>query len=137
MSDDFYDEQVRRMFFKQTMSQSLERDSQMQDTLYDNNVGSSWTHPNGKVVEKAFVKEPNAINPPHYQNVAAGLQYMELMVDMLANKSGIEAHLFGQVYKYMMRCGKKDKSLQELEKAQWYLNALVNYTRDGDLGIEK
>jgi len=71
------------------------------------------------------------INPKHYKNVAAGKQYMELMVDMLANKSGVEAHLFGQVYKYLMRCGNKDDEVQELEKALWYLTALIKYKKEG------
>jgi hypothetical protein len=71
------------------------------------------------------------INPKHYKNVAAGKQYMELMVDMLAGKSGVEAHLFGQVYKYLMRCGNKDQEVQELKKALWYLEALIKYKTEG------
>jgi len=73
----------------------------------------------------------DAINPPHYKNVAAGKQYMELMVDMLEGKSGVEAHLFGQVYKYLMRCGNKDQEVQELNKALWYLQALIKYKSEG------
>mgnify|MGYP000739746122 CR=1 FL=1 len=76
-------------------------------------------------------KDNDAINPPHYKNVAAGKQYMELMVDMLENKSGVEAHLFGQVYKYLMRCGNKDQEVQELNKALWYLQALIKYKSEG------
>ena len=71
------------------------------------------------------------INPPHYKNVAAGKQYMELMVDMLEGKSGVEAHLFGQVYKYLMRCGNKDQEVQELNKALWYLQALIKFKTEG------
>jgi hypothetical protein len=71
------------------------------------------------------------INPKHYKNVAAGKQYMELMVDMLAGKSGVEAHLFGQVYKYLMRCGNKDQEVQELNKALWYLQALIKFKTEG------
>jgi len=73
----------------------------------------------------------DVINPQHYKNVAAGKQYMELMVDMLAGKSGVEAHLFGQVYKYLMRCGNKDLEIQELNKALWYLKALIKYKSEG------
>jgi hypothetical protein len=76
-------------------------------------------------------KDNDAINPPHYKNVAAGKQYMELMVDMLEGKSGVEAHLFGQVYKYLMRCGSKDQEVQELNKALWYLQALIKYKSEG------
>jgi len=83
---------------------------------------------------KDLVKESlykDHINPPHYKNVAAGKQYMELMVDMLESKSGVEAHLFGQVYKYLMRCGNKDQEVQELNKALWYLQALIKYKSEG------
>jgi len=76
-------------------------------------------------------KAKDHINPPHYKNVAAGKQYMELMVDMLEGKSGVEAHLFGQVYKYLMRCGNKDQEVQELNKALWYLQALIKYKSEG------
>jgi len=76
-------------------------------------------------------KDNDAINPKHYKNVAAGKQYMELMVDMLAGKSGVEAHLFGQVYKYLMRCGNKDQEVQELNKALWYLQALIKFKTEG------
>ena len=141
MSHDFFDQQVARMFFKQpSMAEALERDSQMNidnqilnDSCYGNKMTDHMINPNDKIVDMRA--KVNAINPPHCQAVVGGLQYMECMVDMLEGKNGVEAHLFGQVYKYLMRCGKKDKPLQELEKAQWYLNALVNYTRDGDLGI--
>jgi hypothetical protein len=75
--------------------------------------------------------DTDAINPKHYKNVAAGKQYMELMVDMLEGKSGVEAHLFGQVYKYLMRCGNKDEEVQELGKALWYLQALIKYKSEG------
>jgi len=53
---------------------------------------------------------------------------MELMVDMLPD---VGSHLLGQVYKYLMRCGKKDSEVQELKKAQWYLTALIKYKEEG------
>lgn len=79
------------------------------------------------VVDNSADKK-DAINPPHYKNVAAGKQYMELMVDMLPD---VGSHLLGQVYKYLMRCGKKDSEVQELKKAQWYLTALIKYKEEG------
>jgi len=84
----------------------------------------------GTTTEYGSIKKDH-INPQHYKNVAAGKQYMELMVDMLAGKSGVEAHLFGQVYKYLMRCGNKDQEVQELKKALWYLEALIKFKTEG------
>jgi len=80
--------------------------------------------------------EKDAINPTHYKNVAAGKQYMELMVDMLKGKDGVESHLFGQIYKYLMRCGSKDDEVQELQKSLWYLNALITYKQTGKVLVE-
>jgi len=73
----------------------------------------------------------DAINPSHYKDVVPGYQYAEMMVYMLANQTGVNSHLLGQVYKYLMRNGKKDEEVQELKKAQWYLNALINYKEQG------
>ena len=97
-------------------------------------LDKGWSEVFGKEYNKEIDMESaklDAINPKHYKNVAAGKQYMELMVDMLASKSGVEAHLFGQVYKYLMRCGNKDQEVQELNKALWYLEALIKFKTEG------
>lgn len=59
--------------------------------------------------------------PAHYQDVIPGWQYMELMQYMLAD---VDSHLMGQIYKYTMRCGKKDEDAQELGKIIWYAKFL-------------
>jgi len=73
------------------------------------------------------MEENNAISPKHYKEIVPGYEYMDMMVFMLKDFDGVEAHLMGQVYKYLMRYGKKDDKLQELEKAKWYLDYLINY----------
>jgi len=35
------------------------------------------------------------------------------------------------VYKYLMRCGNKDQEVQELNKALWYLQALIKFKTEG------
>jgi hypothetical protein len=35
----------------------------------------------------------------------------------------------GNVLKYISRCGKKDREIQELEKAAWYLNREIESRR--------
>jgi hypothetical protein len=96
-------------------------------------IQKGWSEVFGQEYNKEIDMYENKdhINPKHYKNVAAGKQYMELMVDMLAGKSGVEAHLFGQVYKYLMRCGNKDQEVQELNKALWYLQALIKFKTEG------
>jgi CRISPR/Cas system CSM-associated protein Csm2 small subunit len=84
-----------------------------------------------KIFEASAEKNKDPINPPHYKDIVPGYQYMEMMVYMLKGLDGVESHLLGQVYKYLMRCGKKDEELQELKKAKWYLDALVKYHEQG------
>jgi len=74
-----------------------------------------------------------AVSGSHYNDVIPGYQYMELMQYMLADKQGVESHLLGQVYKYLMRAGKKDDVEQEYRKARWYLNCLVKYKQSGKI----
>jgi hypothetical protein len=84
-----------------------------------------------KILDASAEKNKDAINPSHYKDIVPGYQYMEMMVYMLKGLDGVESHLLGQVYKYLMRCGKKDEELQELKKAKWYLDALVKYHEQG------
>jgi len=116
---DFYDEWSKKQLWPDTFAKA-----------YNKEIDE---HEEYTLDENFFIQQnlDTVINPKHYKNVAAGKQYMELMVDMLANKSGVEAHLFGQIYKYLMRCGNKDNEVQELEKALWYLNALIKYKKEG------
>ena len=67
----------------------------------------------------------------HYNDVVPGMQYMEMMQYMLEGKQGVEAHLLGQIYKYLMRAGKKDDYEQDLRKASWYCNCLAKYINTG------
>jgi hypothetical protein len=120
---DFYDEWSKKQLWPSSFAESYNRD-------IDFDEAKKKEYYLDKEFFSQTVKD-SIINPKHYKNVAAGKQYMELMVDMLANKSGVEAHLFGQVYKYLMRCGNKDDEVQELEKALWYLNALIKYKKEG------
>ncbi len=78
-----------------------------------------------KELFKDMGKRIDAINPKHYQDVAFGYQYIDLMGPMLARFSGLESHLMGQTYKYLMRAGNKDPLLQDLKKAKWYLDKFI------------
>jgi len=115
-NEDFFDIQSKKF---------LEKERKELDRGWSEAFAESYNN------EIDMFKDTDAINPQHYKNVAAGKQYMELMVDMLEGKSGVEAHLFGQVYKYLMRCGNKDQEVQELNKALWYLQALIKYKSEG------
>jgi len=66
-----------------------------------------------------------AVSPKHYKDIVPGYQYMNLMVYLLKDFVGVESHLMGQIYKYLMRYGKKDSKTQELGKVLWYTTHLM------------
>jgi len=66
-----------------------------------------------------------AVSPKHYKEIVPGMQYMQMMYHILKDFKGDEAHLMGQIYKYLMRYGKKDDKNQELGKVYWYLCYLM------------
>ena len=86
-----------------------------------------------EMFDKAVDDISKAVSGSHYNDVVPGYQYMEMMQHMLDGKEGVESHLLGQVYKYLMRAGKKDHVEQEYRKARWYLNCLVKYKQTGEI----
>lgn len=135
-NEDFFDIQSKK-FLEQERKELNRGWSETFAKSYNDEIDKAYVEGTPTLQTREFkdlVKQSlykDHINPPHYKNVAAGKQYMELMVDMLEGKSGVEAHLFGQVYKYLMRCGNKDQEVQELNKALWYLQALIKYKSEG------
>jgi coenzyme F420-reducing hydrogenase alpha subunit len=134
--EDFFDIQSRKLLdlerqeINKGWSEAFAESYNKEIDMYENAKPEFKTQEFKNLVKESLYGKDH-INPQHYKNVAAGKQYMELMVDMLQGKSGVEAHLFGQVYKYLMRCGSKDQEVQELNKALWYLQALIKYKSEG------
>ena len=65
--------------------------------------------------EMSAEKNKEAVNhPKHYQS-KTGLEAIDVIEAFDLNFN------LGNVIKYILRCGKKDAELQELEKAKWYL----------------
>lgn len=63
-------------------------------------------------------------NPAHYQTVS-GLEAIDVIESFTAELKGYKAVETGNVLKYMLRWNKKN-GLQDLKKARWYLNRLIN-----------
>ena len=84
-----------------------------------------------KTVESITAKK-DAINPSHYKGIVGNYQYIECM-EFILGFNGLKAHLIGQIYKYMMRLGKKDSEQQELGKVIWYSRCLAILLRDGTI----
>ena len=67
-------------------------------------------------------------HPPHYQS-ETGLEVIDVIEAFTANLKGIEATDTGNVIKYICRWGSKN-GLEDLEKAQWYINHLINHIKN-------
>lgn len=63
-------------------------------------------------------------HPDHYKS-ANGLETIDVIEAFTSNLTGIEATDTGNVLKYMCRWKQKN-GLEDLKKAQWYLNHLIN-----------
>lgn len=88
------------------------------DSLSPYRSASLSPHPHGQ--------KEDPVNPSHYQNYLDKLQWIEAMQRIPSfSYENFNAALELQVRKYMDRCGQKDHSLQEMQKALWYLKLLV------------
>lgn len=89
------------------------------------------------------------INPAHHKGVIAGLEYTQVMEEVLmpdeglmsrleelgANAQDLEhvrslqyiGHLRSHAFKYQLRRGRKDASAQEDKKAAWYTDYLAKF----------
>ncbi len=64
-------------------------------------------------------------HPPHYQS-NTGLEVIDVIEAFTDGLNGIEATDTGNVIKYICRWKSKN-GLQDLEKARWYLDHLINH----------
>lgn len=67
-------------------------------------------------------------HPAHYKS-KTGLEVIDVIEAFTADLKGIEATDTGNVIKYICRWPHKN-GLQDLEKAQWYLNHLIEHVKN-------
>jgi hypothetical protein len=72
--------------------------------------------------KKVKLKPDLVNNPPHY--TAGGIETIDYIKAKLTPEEFI-GYLKGNVIKYTSRAGKKDDVVQDLEKAQWYMNRQI------------
>ena len=86
--------------------------------------GTSSKHPSGR--------QPDMVaHPPHYQS-ETGLETIDVIEAFTSDLKGIEATDTGNVLKYMCRWKHKN-GLQDLEKAKWYLEHLINHIKEKEI----
>ena len=69
-------------------------------------------------------KTDNVNHPAHYQS-SKGLETIDIIDACVENLTGMEAVCTANIIKYISRWKKKN-GLEDLRKAQWYLNKLIN-----------
>lgn len=72
-------------------------------------------------------KDELVSHPSHYQS-ETGLEVIDVIEAFTFDLKGIEAVDTANVLKYICRWGKKN-GLQDLEKAMWYLQHLIEHVR--------
>lgn len=71
------------------------------------------------------VEDVMVSHPPHYQS-ETGMEVIDVIEAFTFDLKGIEAVCAGNVIKYICRWKQKN-GLQDLKKANWYLNHLINH----------
>lgn len=66
-------------------------------------------------------------HPPHYQS-ETGLEVIDVIEAFTFDLKGIEATDTGNIIKYICRWKQKN-GLQDLEKARWYLEHLIDHVK--------
>lgn len=77
------------------------------------------------ILTKEGAVDPMVHHPNHYQS-KNGIEVIDVMAAFTADLSGIEAIDTSQVLKYICRWKKKN-GLQDLKKAKWYIEHLINH----------
>lgn len=76
-------------------------------------------------IAESEVAEDLVNHPKHYKS-KNGLETIDVIEAFTENLKGIEATDTGNILKYMCRWKEKN-GLQDLEKARWYLNHLIDH----------
>jgi hypothetical protein len=74
------------------------------------------------------------VNPSHYQGFVGDLQWLETKMYHMS-KDQFDGAMYLQVDRYLSRLGKKDATLQEMEKALWYLKFWTAWKKNGQVPI--
>lgn len=79
------------------------------------------------MIDSTTLKE--MVNHPSHYKTYNGLEAIDVIEAFTQGLEGIEAFDTGNVIKYICRWKKKN-GLQDLKKAQWYLNHLIENIED-------
>ena len=76
-----------------------------------------------KEMEADLGKTTDPVNhPPHY--TTGGIETLDVIRAKMSSDR-FQGYLMGNGLKYLLRCEYKEKRIEDIKKAQFYLNALV------------
>ena len=82
-----------------------------------------WSRGTGVSYTGEDEQEVDSVNhPPHYTR--GGIETLDVIRAKMSSDS-FQGYLMGNVLKYLLRCEYKNKRVEDIKKAQFYLNALV------------
>jgi hypothetical protein len=76
-------------------------------------------------IKASAVPAKDAVNSPSYYT-AGKVEVIDYIEQVAATYLSAEAPLVANVIKYVSRAPLKQKKLEDLKKAQWYLNRLIS-----------
>ena len=128
-----YEEYLERK--RQELIKDMEK-AGIEQLDYDSNVKTIIRDGNGNVLD-IQMKEPgesfnscrarnglDMVNHPSHYKAKNGMEVIDVIEAFTANLEGYEATHTGNVIKYICRWKEKN-GLEDLKKAQWYLNRLI------------
>lgn len=86
---------------------------------------AKWNPCTEEILNKDMVNHPN-----HYKSTT-GIEVIDVIEAFTEDLKGTEAVCTANVIKYICRWRKKN-GLEDLKKAQWYLNHLIDYVEESE-----
>lgn len=87
------------------------------------------------LIDGKDIKDIMVTKPPHYQS-KNGLEVIDVVETFTEDLTGYEAVETGNILKYVCRWKKKN-GIQDLKKAKWYLERLINNLEKEPMKNEK
>ena len=106
-----------------TVNDLMKKGKRLQQELAELTIRETNTSsPEEEQEFKRMESKQDNINPDHYK--VGGIETIEYM-KAKASPDEFHGHLRLTALKYLSRYGHKDNTLQELKKAKWYLDRLI------------
>ena len=83
----------------------------------------------GKEAAQQATSNDRQVGGSHYRS-AGGYQHWDIVVDHKLN------YFEAQILRYTMRCRRKGRMLEDLEKAKHFIEKYIELTKDGKFGLE-